>query len=110
MDDLQLVLEESKTAHNAACYSSEYVFGHASTLKLIQRTSIHEFHAVIDARLDEEGSVEFDDFWSYRAMKNVQFHYNGVQFALIKFETDFLEEGGVRMCKKLYLEYLLSSP
>jgi hypothetical protein len=90
MNDLQLVLEESKTAHNAACYSSEYVLGHASTLEFIQRTCIHEFHAVIDARLDEEGSVEFDNFRSDRAMEDVQLHYNGVQLGLIELEADFL--------------------
>jgi hypothetical protein len=90
VDDLQLVLEESKTTYDAACHPSKYVFGHTGALKFIQRTGVHEFHAVVDARLDEEGSVEFDNFWSDRAMEDVQLHYDGVQLGLVELETYFL--------------------
>jgi hypothetical protein len=71
MDDLQLVLEESKTTYDAACYPSKHVLGHTGTLKFIQGTGVHKFHAVIDAGLDEEGPVKFDDFWSDRAMEDI---------------------------------------
>ena len=71
VDDLQLVLEESKTPHDVGRYPSEYVLGHAGTLKFIQTTGIHELHAVIDARLYKEGAVKLDDFWGDRSMENI---------------------------------------
>ena len=90
MDNLQLVLEESKASYDAGRYSSEYIFGHTCTLELIQTPGVHELHTIVDTRLYEEGAVKFDDFWSDRSMENVQFHYDGVQLGLIELEADFL--------------------
>ena len=71
VDDLQLVLEESKTPYDVGRYPSQYVFGNAGTLDFIQTAGIHELHAVIDARLYEEGAVKLDDFWSDCSMEDV---------------------------------------
>jgi hypothetical protein len=78
MDDLEFVLEKSKTTYNTACYPGEYVFRHACTLKFIQGPGVHKLHTIVDARLDEECSIEFYDFWGDGTMENVQFHNDGI--------------------------------
>lgn len=46
---------------------------------------------VIDATLDEEGSIELYYFGCYSPMENVQLGNDAFQFAFIQFQPDFLQ-------------------
>jgi len=94
MHNLQLILQESQTPHHAGRDPGEdLLIGDSSLVDPIERSSVHELHAVVDARLDEESSVELDDLGSDRSMEDIQFHEDSVEARVVDFETDFLKRG-----------------
>lgn len=90
MDDVELVLEEFKALDHAPSNATEDAFRNANTLQLIEASSIHILHAVINAGLDEEGTVELDDFRGNGSVKNLKLHHNSVELGLVKLKAYFL--------------------
>lgn len=91
MHDLQLVLQESQTLHHAGRDpGQDLLVGDSSLVDPVERSGVHELHTVVDARLNEERSVELDDLGSDRSMQDVQFHEDSVEARVVDFEADFL--------------------
>lgn len=62
----------------------------------VEAPAIHVLHAVVDAGLGEEGTVEVDDLGSGSAVQYFKLDENGVKFGVVEFEPNFLAEG-IRM-------------
>jgi len=99
MDDLQIVLEELEAADHVGCHAHENAFRDTAELEFVHAAGIHKLHAVVDARLDEEGSVEVYNLWCAGAVQDIEFHDDGVEFAVLELEPNFLrwEGSGVSM-------------
>ena len=78
MNDVEIVFEEFETSDHAGGYSSKDILWNACGLELIERAGIHVLHAVVDTRLDEKGTVKFDDFRCDCAMEDVEFHDDSI--------------------------------
>lgn len=89
--DLQRVLEEPKTLdHIARQPRQNPLVRHPSLVHLVERARVHELHAVVDARLDEESAVELYDLWGDRAVEDVELHEDAVKLGLVELEVDLL--------------------
>jgi hypothetical protein len=91
MHNLERVLEEAKARHDVLGDGGEdlLVFD-AARVDLVERAGVHEFHAVVDARLNEEGAVEFDDLRRDRPVEDVELHQDAIELGLVEFEMDLL--------------------
>jgi hypothetical protein len=78
MDDLEVVLEKLETADHAGSDTSENIFRNASALELVETSSIHILHAVIDAGFYKEGTVKFDNLRSNGTVQYIEFHENAI--------------------------------
>jgi hypothetical protein len=117
MDDFKLVLQKFEAADHGASDSGQDMLGNTlpgqglcigigglwgnlvtkvESDELVQAASIHVFHAVVNAGLYEEGTVEvYDVNRTCRcAMKDIEFHDDGVELCTVEFEVYFLLEWG----------------
>lgn len=92
MNDVQVILEELEASNRTSGNMTEHAFRDADALQLIDTSSVHILHAIVNARLDKESTVEVYDFRGDGAMKNLKLHHNSIELGLVKLKTDFLKE------------------
>jgi hypothetical protein len=68
MDDLEFILEKLETADHAGGDASENVFRDASALELVETSSVHILHTVVDTGFYEEGTIKLDNLRSNSAV------------------------------------------
>src|SRR5258708_1056112 len=90
VDELQVVLQKVQTPYHRLCDTSDDMFWDAVMLQLLQAPCIHIFHAVVDARLDEESAIELDNFRCNCSMQNIQLHDNSIEFCFFELKSNFL--------------------
>lgn len=91
MHNLKRVFEEAKSADHAACDAGEdLLVANAALVNLVERTGVHVFHTVIDAALNEEGTVELHNLRGNSPVEDVELHEDPVELGLVELEVDLL--------------------
>jgi hypothetical protein len=104
MHNLQLILQEPQPRNHTPRNPRQYILRNIRPGEEIQRTRIHVFHAVVNARFDEESPVEIDDVGRGGAVEDVEFGDDGFQLGVVEFEADFLRDVGVASSVSFHCE------
>lgn len=94
MNDVQVVLEELEAPHHISGNMTKHAFRDADALQFINASSVHILHAIIDAGLDKESTVEVYDFRGNGEVENLKLHHDSIELGLFKLKADFLKRGG----------------
>lgn len=78
MNDVEMVLEEFETPDHAISYSCKDVLWDTDGLEFVEGACVHVLHAIVDTRLDEKCTVEFNDFRSDCTMEDIEFHDDSI--------------------------------
>lgn len=66
------------------------VLWNTDLVQLVQWSSVHVFHAVVDTGFDEKCAIKVHDVRALRFVEDIQLHQDRVEFALIQFQANFL--------------------
>jgi len=78
VNDAEIIFEKFETSDHSYGYSCKDVLWDTYELELVKRAGVHVLHAVVDTRFDKESTVKFNDFRCDCAMKDVEFHDDGI--------------------------------
>jgi hypothetical protein len=78
MYNTQFIFQKFETADHRSSYPSQDILWDASALEFVKRSSVHVFHAVINAGFNEKSPIKLDYLRSNCTMQDIEFHNDSV--------------------------------